>query len=59
MHFEYFKFIATKTYESCGRSRRVLTHAEYAEALDCMVLVVAPDTSPEFGLSGPRHGKND
>ena len=24
-----------------------------------LVLVVAPDTSLEFGLSGPRHGKND
>ena len=40
-------------------STALLTHAEYAEALDCMVLVVAPDTSPEFGLSGPRHGKTD
>ena len=52
-HLEYLKFIAAKIYASCG-IRRGVTRAKYA-----LVLVVAPNTSPEFGLSGPRHGKND
>ena len=37
-HLEYFEFIVTKTFASCGR-RRVLTRAKYAEALDWFLLL--------------------
>eukprot|EP00435_Cladocopium_sp_Y103_P002128 s8179_g1.t1 len=51
-HLEYFYFIEAKALASCGRRRRirrVVTHAKYAQALDCFLL---------FALIEKRHDMN-